>query len=145
MIGKKNKVGPMPKEFTIYLPKKFRENACIDLGLGKEYTLEMLKEVDLESYNKLINDFKNNSPKNMIFVGVYQTNIIFFNCIKPIETLKKITKTQRGIDICIKKIIISDIDNIEATPFNEKLIHEPYDSFEQYTNYPATYTFDNPI
>jgi len=145
MFGKKNKISPMPKEFTIYLPKKFRENACIDLGLGKEYTFEMLKEVDLESYNKLINDFKNNPPENHIFVGVCQTNLIFFNCLKAIKSLKKYTLENKGLDICIKKIIISDIDNIEATPFNEELIHEPYDSFEQYTNYPATYTFDNPI
>ena len=142
MNTNKNKVSA-PQEFTLYLPKKARNNAIVDLGPGLSF--DLIKEMYPDKYNDMIQKFKEDPPEGMVFVDIYKDNIIYFECYKAIENVKKFTRTQKGFDICIRKIVISDIDNVVATPFNEELIHEPYYSFEQYTNYPATHTFDNPI
>ena len=140
MSKEKNKIAPMPRIFNIYIPKKYRQNAIVNMG-GLQ--LDTIKALAPEKYNKLLQSFKDSSP-NMIFVDIYKNNIIFFDCLKAIKEIKKISYKKHGFHILIKKVIVADIDQIQASDENNELF-EPCHTFEQYTDYPAIYTFDTPI
>ena len=132
-----------PKEFTIYLPKKARNSAIVDLGPGLDFN--MIKEIAPDKYYDMIQKFKEDAPEGMVFVDVYKNNIVYFECHKAIEAIKKYTLDNNGIDICIKKIVIADIPSIQANSYDQKYLHEPCHLFQNYDDYPTTYTFDNPI
>lgn len=145
MFGKKTRVSPeSPTNFTLYLPKKYRVSAILSY---LPYDLDQLKKQSPKKYNhlfqKLIKEF--NKDKELIFVDIYKNNIVFFDCVKIIPIIKQQCFDKKNLNVVIKKIVIADIDTVEANPYDDELIHYPCTSTEQYNDYPATYTFDKPI
>jgi len=128
----------MPREFTIYLPKKYRKNSITDMDF------DLIRELMPEKYNELIKIYKETKIDNLLFVGIYKNNIVHFDCYKAINVVKSFTLKKHGFPIVIKNIVIADIDNIQASDINKKL-HDPCTVFQDNENYPATYTFDVPV
>ena len=145
MFGKKNRVSPEgPEKFTLYLPKKYRVSALLS---DLPYDLEQIKKTQPKIYksliSKLVKEF--NKDKNIIFVDIYKNNIVFFDCIKLIPFVKQQCFDKKDLNVCIKKIVIADIDTIQANPYEDELMHNPCTPTELHAEYPSTYTFDNPI
>ena len=130
-----------PKPYTLYLPKIFRENANVDLG-GIE--LEDLKQSMPQKYNQLLQQMRSNTDDEMLFVDIYKNNFVFLNYEKCATLAKQQVFQKLGFPIQIHKIVIADIDSPVASHIHE-IIHDPCHNFKEYTDYPATYTFENPF
>ena len=127
MSKEKNKIAPMPRIFNLYIPKKYRQNAIVNMG-GLQ--LDTIKAFSPERYNELLQSFKDSSP-GMVFVDIYKNNIIFFDCLKAIQEIKKISYKKHGFHILIKKVIVADIDKIQASDESNDLF-DPCHTFEHY-------------
>ena len=145
MFGKKNRVSPeSPQNFTLYLPKKYRVSALLtDLS----FDLDQIKKQNPTIYNSLLSSLitEFNKDKDLVFVDIYKNNIVFFDCLKLIPIVKQQCFDKKYLNVCIKKIIIADIDTIEANPYEDELMHNPCTPTEQHADYPSTHTFDIPI
>ena len=154
-----------PQEFTIYLPKKARLSANISKYIfdvlvyfdpllrdditpehAKQWLNDLMKE-NKETGNIVVKELKKkvgNKINNLLFVDYYDGSLVFFDCFKSIEAIKKYTYDTHKINIVIKKIVITDSDKIEASHVDKQL-HTPSTSNLSYTDFPATYVFETPI
>jgi hypothetical protein len=153
-----------PQEFTLYLPKKARISANIskyifdvlvhfDSSLkdditpqhAKHWFNELIKE-SKEVGNIVVEELKKklgNKPDNLLFVDYYDGYLVFFDCFKSIEAIKKYTYDTHKINIVIKKIVITDSDKIETS--DDQTLYKPCTCKDTYTDFPATYVFETPI
>ena len=127
-------VSPMPKNYTLYLPKKCRHSASVNLDL------EMIKNIMPEKYEDLVNRMKTGANDDWVFVSIYKSSFVFFDYKKIAEFAKK----QVAFPIQFGKIVIANIEQPQIAHYTEE-IHKPCHIFEDYTDYPATYTFENAI
>ena len=150
------------QEYTLYLPKKARLSANVS-----KYIYEALVHFDpllrddinetmatewlnglfdhsKELGNKVIEETKKRMGNTgFLYVDYYDGFFVYFDCYKAIDAIKLYTLKEYNIHIHIKKIIIADIDSVEATPVNVQK-YKPCGK-DNYINYPSTYTFENPI
>jgi hypothetical protein len=133
----KSNISPIPRKYVLYLPKKFRYTANVDLD-GIE--LEHLKQSIPQKYNELLQNMKSNANDEMIFVDIYKNNFVFFNYKKWANIAKQQVFQKTGYPIKINKIVITDIDTPQTSSIYED-IHQPCHNYQNYTDYPATYTF----
>ena len=134
MSLKSSSVSPIPKKYTLYLPKKCRHSATVKLDL------EMIKNLMPEKYEDLVNSMKTSVNDDWVFVTIYKSSFVFFDYKKIADLAKK----QIGFPIQFIKIVIADIEQPQCAYHTEE-IHKPCHIFENYSDYPATYTFENAI
>ena len=134
-------VSPTPKQYTLYLPKKYRHTAKVSWG---DLQLDVIKETMPEQYNDLLQRMKSGIDKNWVFVDIYKNNMVFFEYKKIAEIAKQQVFEKFKFPIEISEIVITDIDQPQTASIYEE-IHQPCHNFENYTDYPATYTFENSI
>ena len=154
-----------PQEFTLYLPKKARLSANISKYIfdvlvhfdpllrddispehAKQWLNDLLKE-NKKTGNIVVEELKKNlgnKTNNLLFVDYYDGYLVFFDCFKSIEAIKKYTYDTHKINIVIKKIVITDSDKIEASHVDKQL-HTPCTCKDTYNDFPATYVFETPI
>ena len=130
-----------PEQYTLYLPKKYRHTAKVSLG---DLQLDVIKEIMPEKYNDLLEKMKTGADDDWVFVDIYQNSFVFFEYKKIAEIAKKQVFEKFKFPIEISEIVIADIDEPQTASIYEE-IHRPCHNFEDYTDYPATYTFENSI
>ena len=128
-------VSPIPKEYTLYLPKKYRHTAIVNIDL------ETIKHLLPTRYNDLLEMMKTKN-QDWVFVDIYKNGFVFFQYKKIAELAKKQVFQKFGFPIQISEIVIADIDEPQTASIYEE-IHQPCHNFQDYTDYPATYTFEN--
>ena len=131
-------VSPLPRKYTLYLPKKCRHSATVNIDL------EAIKLIMPEKYKDLVERMKTSANDDWVFVNIYKSSFVFFDYKKIAEIAKKQVFQKFGFPIQISKIVIADIDEPQTASIHEE-IHQPCHNFENYTDYPATYTFENAI
>ncbi len=131
-------VSTTPKQYTLYLPKKYRHSATVNLDL------ETIKMIMPEKYNDILERMKTGANDDWVFVNIYKSSFVFFDYKKIAEIAKKQVFQKFGFPIQISKIVIADIDEPQTAAIHEE-IHQPCHKFQNYTDYPATYTFENTV
>lgn len=134
-------VSSTPKQYTLYLPKKYRHTAKVSLG---DLQLDVIKEIMPEKYNDLLERMKSGADDDWVFVNIYKNSFVFFEYKKIAEIAKQQVFEKFKYPIEISEIVIADIDQPQTASIYEE-IHQPCHNFEDYTDYPATYTFENSI
>ena len=88
----------------------------------------------------------NISPSDEVGLFFWRRMIcfVFFEYKKIAELAKKQVFQKFGFPIEIREIVVADIDEPQTASIYEE-IHQPCHNFENYTDYPATYTFENSI
>ena len=124
-----------PEEYILYLPKKSRKSLVPGGSLG------LIKETNPEFYNDMTQEFKEYPPTGMVYVDIYKNNIIYFECSKAIEVVKKYTFEKYGLHIVIKMVVIADIKSFVASYYSEGLLYEPSGKNGD-ENYPSSILFD---
>ena len=90
--------------------------------------------------NKVLEETKKRMGNTgLLYVDYYDGFFVYFDCYKSIDAIKEYTLNKHKINIVIKKIVIADIDSVEATPVNVQK-YKPCGK-DNYVNYPSTYTF----
>ena len=138
MSLKSSTVSPIPKDYTLYLPKKFRHSAIVNVDL------ESIKMIMPEAYKDLFERMKSKASDDWVFVDIYKNSFVFFEYKKIAELAKKQVFQKFGFPIEIREIVVADIDEPQTASIYEE-IHKPCHRFENYTDYPAIYTFENGI
>tara|TARA_B100000242_G_C42658132_1_gene308972 strand:- start:52 stop:468 length:417 start_codon:yes stop_codon:yes gene_type:complete len=131
-------VSPLPKDYTLYLPKKFRHSATVNVDL------ESIKMVMPQAYQDLLKKMKSKIGDDYLFVDIYKSSFVFFEYKKIAELAKKQVFQKCGFPIEIREIVIADIDEPQTASIYEE-IHQPCHNFQTYTDYPAVYSFENGI
>lgn len=129
-----SKVSPIPKNYTLYLPKKCRHTALVNIDL------DSIKNILPKHYDDLVQKMKTGANDDWVFVTIYKNGFVFFDYKKIADLAKK----QVGFPIQFGKIVIADIEQPQIAHYTEE-IHKPCHIFKYYTDYPATYTFENAI
>ena len=147
------------KEYTLYLSKKARLSADVSKyiyealvyfdpllrdDINKDIATSWLNglfEHSKELGNKVLEETKKRmGDTGFLFVDYYDGFFVYFDCYKAIDSVKQYTLDKHNIHIVIKKIVIADIDSVQASPV-EVQTHKPCGK-DNYPNYPSTYTFD---
>lgn len=147
------------KEYTLYLPKKARLSANVSKYIYEALVYfdpllrdDINEDIAADWLNGLFDHSKDlgnkvleETKKRMgntgyLFVDYYDGFFVYFDCYKAIDAIKEYTLDKHNIHILIKKIVIADIDSVQASPV-EVQTHKPC-SKDNYINYPSTYTFD---
>ena len=147
------------QEYTLYLPKKARQSANVSKYIYDSlvYFDPLLRnDINVDMATDWLNGLFNNSKelgnkvleetkKRMgdtpfLYVDYYDGFFVYFDCYKAIDAVKEYTLDKHNIHIAIKKIIIADIDSVEATPYSVQK-YKPCGK-DNYINYPSKYTFD---
>ena len=150
------------REYTLYLPKKARLSANVSKYIYEALVfldpllrddinediatswLNGLFDLSEDLGKKVIEETKKRmGDTGFLFVDYYDGYFVYFDCYKDIDAVKEYTLDKHNIHIAIKKIIIADIDSVQATPYSEQK-YKPCGK-DNYINYPSTYTFDVPI
>ena len=138
MSLKSPSVSPLPKDYTLYLPKKFRHSATVNVDL------ESIKMIMPEAYKDLFERMKSKASDDWVFVDIYKNSFVFFEYKKIAELAKKQVFQKFGFPIEIREIVVADIDEPQTASIYEE-IHQPCHRFGNYTDYPAVYSFENGI
>jgi len=150
------------QEYTLYLPKKARLSANVSKYIYEALVyLDPLLRDDInetmatewlnglfdhskELGNKVLEETKKRMRNTgFLYVDYYDGFFVYFDCYKAIDAIKEYTLNKHNINIVIKKIVIADIESVEATPVNVQK-YKPCGK-DNYINYPSTHIFLEPI